>query len=155
MDKGHKKLQIYQEAHRLAVKVHSMTLALPSFERYEEGSQIRRSSKSTSANIVEGFALRKYKNEFLHYLFRSYGSSQETIEHLEILFETKSLIDKPLFTELHAAYNNLCGKILRYIQAVDRTFSLPHFMIDSQLKTQNSKPKSQIRNLEPQTTQKN
>ncbi|MEX1138429.1 MAG: four helix bundle protein [Bacteroidota bacterium] len=40
-----------------------MSLTLPSFERYEEGSQIRRPSKSISSNIVEGFALRKYKND--------------------------------------------------------------------------------------------
>lgn len=71
MEKGHKKLEIYQMAHRLAVRVHEMSLKLPAFERFEEGSQIRRSSKSIPSNIVEGFALRRYKNEFLHYLFRS------------------------------------------------------------------------------------
>ncbi|MBI1804999.1 MAG: four helix bundle protein [Ignavibacteriae bacterium] len=59
MSEGHKKLQIYQQAHSLAVDVHEMTLTLPSFERFEEGSQIRRSSKSIVSNIVEGYALRK------------------------------------------------------------------------------------------------
>jgi len=48
-------------------------------------------------NIVEGYALRRYKNEFIHYLFRPYGSSQETIELLELLFETESLKDEELF----------------------------------------------------------
>jgi|ERR1041385_2300883 four helix bundle protein len=128
MGKGYKDLQIYNEAHNLAVKIHAMTLSLPSFERYEEGSQIRRSSKSTSANIVEGFALRRYKNEFIHFLFRAYGSCEETIEHLEILHDTRSLINESLFSELYEAYNGLCGKILRYIQVVDRTFDFPHFM---------------------------
>lgn len=79
---GYKKLEIYQMAHSLAVRIHRLTLSLPAFERYEEGSQIRRSAKSVAANIVEGYALRKYKNEFIHFLFRSYASAGETIEHL-------------------------------------------------------------------------
>lgn len=66
MDKGHKNLEIYQLAHTLAVKVHELSLKLSSFERFEEGSQIRRSAKSISSNIVEGYALRRYKNEFAH-----------------------------------------------------------------------------------------
>ncbi len=74
-----------------------MTLSLPPFERYEEGSQIRRSTKSASANILEGYALRRYKNEFVRYLFRAYGSAEETLEHLEFLYDTESLKDENLF----------------------------------------------------------
>ena len=128
MEQGVKKLEIYQLAHSLAVKVHQLTLNLPSFERFEEGSQIRRSAKSVSANIVEGYALRKYKNEFIHYLFRAYGSAEETIEHLELLFETKSLKDENFFKELFDSYNLFCGKMLRYIQAVDKEYETPNFM---------------------------
>ncbi len=128
MQAGHKKLEIYQIAHDLAVRVHQMTLELPPFERFEEGSQIRRSAKSVSANIVEGYALRRYKNEFIHFLFRAYASAEETIEHLELLFDTHSFKDKNRFKEFVDAYNTLCGKILRYIQAVDKTFEMPLFM---------------------------
>ena len=128
MNEGHRKLQIYQQAHQLATEIHAMTLQLPSLERFEEGSQIRRSSKSVAANIVEGYALRKYKNEFIHYLFRAYGSCEETMEHLELLFDTKSFTDEALFAQLREHTNNLCGKILRYIQAIDRSFAMPSFM---------------------------
>ncbi len=131
MIKGYKKLQIYQEAHNLAIQIHSMSLGLPSLERFEESSQIRRSSKSISANIVEGFALRRYKNEFIHYLFRAYASGEETIEHLELLYDTKSLDDEVAFMNLHKSYDILCGKLLRFIQAVDRTFDIPNFIKDS------------------------
>ena len=68
MEEGYTKLEIYHLSHALGVRVHEMTLQLPKFEMYEEGSQIRRSAKSVSTNIVEGFALRKYKNEYIHYL---------------------------------------------------------------------------------------
>ena len=132
-DKGHKKLEIYQLAHSLAVRVHKMSLTLPPHERYEEGSQIRRSAKSVPSNIVEGYALRRYKAEFIHYLFRAYGSGQETIEHLELLFDTGSLSDKGLFEDLISEYNKLVGKLLRYIQAVDDSFEMPLFMKEPQV----------------------
>ena len=149
MEQGYKKLEIYKLSHSLGVTVHKMSLSLPQFERYEEGSQIRRSSKSISSNTVEGYALRRYKNEFVHYLFRSYGSAEETIEHLEYLFETGSLTDESLFKELHASYNNLCGKLLRYIQAVDKEFEMPNFMKEP---IEEYSVESQIPNRQPQTS---
>ena len=45
---SYKKLEIWQIANELVIKIHKMTLnELPKFELYEEGSQIRRSSKSS------------------------------------------------------------------------------------------------------------
>ena len=133
MNEGHKKLQIYQQAHHLAIEIHAITLQLPSFERFEEGSQVRRSSKSVAVNIVEGFALRKYKNEFIHYLFGAYGSCEESLEHLELLFDTKSMTDQTAFSRLREDTDNLCGKILRYIQAIDKSFEMPSFMKESEV----------------------
>lgn len=115
---GYKKLKVYRQAHTLALKVHEMSLVLPKHELYEEGSQIRRSSKSVSSNIVEGFALRHYKNQYLRYLSLAYASSQETIEHLDYLFETGSLEDENLCRELSHDYDGLCGMLFNLIQAV-------------------------------------
>ena len=59
-------LEIYVLAKEPAVRVHKMTLErLPKFELYEEGSQIRRSSKSIVSTIVEGYGRRRYKNDFV------------------------------------------------------------------------------------------
>lgn len=104
MEDGYKKLEIYNLAHLLGVEIHGMTLRLPKFEMYEEASQIRRSSKSGSTNIVEGFALRKYKNEYIHYLYHAYGSSEETVEHLQYLFDTKSLLIESEYNQLVSNY---------------------------------------------------
>lgn len=119
MEKGHKKLKIYGMAHELATRVHSMTLKLPKFERYEEGGQIRRSSKSVSSNIVEGYALRRYKNEYMHYLFRAYASSEETVEHLEYLRETESLKDDAVYEELMRGYSELNKMLFGFLQSVE------------------------------------
>lgn len=117
-EEGYKKLKIYKIAHELALKVHKMSLSLPKFEFYEEGSQIRRSSKSVSSNIVEGYSLRRYKNEYLRYLSQAYASCQETIEHLDYLYETNSLKEKILYEELNKAYNELCGMLFNFTQSV-------------------------------------
>jgi four helix bundle protein len=62
---SYRDLEIYRLAHALAVDVHVASLALPKYELYEEGSQVRRAAKSTPANIVEGFGRRRYKAEFI------------------------------------------------------------------------------------------
>jgi len=63
--KSYRDLQVYQLAKNLAIKIHKMSMSLPKHELYEEGSQIRRSSKSVAANIVEGYAKRDYKSDYL------------------------------------------------------------------------------------------
>lgn len=128
MDGGYHKLEIYNLSHSIGVRVHAMTLQLPKIELYEEGSQIRRSTKSVSSNIVEGFALRKYKNEFLHYLYRAYGSSEESLEHLRYLFETKSFLDEKLFLELKNEMSTLNGKLFRFIQSVEKDHDTPAYL---------------------------
>jgi len=55
-----------------------MSLGLPQFEMYEEGSQLRRSSKSVTANIVEGYGRRKYKAELLKFMIYAHASCDET-----------------------------------------------------------------------------
>ena len=117
-NRGYKKLKIYRAAHDLAVRVHKMSLKLPKFEMFEEGSQIRRSSKSVSSNIVEGYALRRYKQEYIHYLARALGSSLETVEHLEFLFETESLKDEALYRDLHEKYGELNSMLYRFVESI-------------------------------------
>ena len=53
--KSYLDLEIYQLAYKLAIEVHEMSLTLPKYELYEQGSQIRRSSKSIKDNIAEGY----------------------------------------------------------------------------------------------------
>jgi four helix bundle protein len=116
--KSYKDLEIFQLAKELAVRIHKTTLdKLPKFEMYEEGSQIRRSSKSIVSNIVEGFGRRRYKNEFIQFLTYAIASCDETKGHLEILYETESL-EKVLFEELFCRYLELGAKIFNFREAV-------------------------------------
>lgn len=114
---SYKDLEVYQLAHRLAVETHKTSLALPKFELYEEGSQLRRAAKSIPANIVEGYGRRRYKNDFIRFLTYAHASCNETIEHLEILIETNSVpADKG--KTLLQDYDLLGRKLNRFIQSV-------------------------------------
>lgn len=42
-------------------------------------------------NILEGYGRKRYKMEYIKFLTYSIASNDETIDHLENLFETKSL----------------------------------------------------------------
>lgn len=117
---NYKDLEVWQIARELSIEIHKMTLSLPKFEMYEEGSQIRRSSKSVRSNIVEGYGRRKYKNEFIKFIVYAIASTDETIDHLETLFETESLKDEILFTNLLDKSNLLGKKLIKFLDAVEK-----------------------------------
>ena len=117
--KSYKDLEIYLLSKKLAVRVHKMTLDdLPKFEMFEEGSQIRRSSKSIVSNIVEGYGRRRYKNEFVRFLTYAVGSCDETKAHLEMLYETGSLDKQNIFEQLINGYEEVGSKLFRFREAV-------------------------------------
>ena len=117
---SYKDLDIYKLGHKLAVEVHKMTIKdLPRFELYEEGSQLRRSSKSIVVNVVEGFGRRRYKQEFIQFLTYSLASCDETKEHIEFLFDTGSLKNRLQFEYFLSGYEELGAKIYKFIRAVE------------------------------------
>ena len=116
---SYKDLEIYQLGHKLAVEIHMMTLELPKFEMYEEASQIRKSTKAIPSNIVEGFGRKHYQQEYIRFLIFAHSSCNETIEHLETLFQTKSLTDKSKFDYFMEGYDKLGRKLNRFIQAIE------------------------------------
>jgi four helix bundle protein len=116
---SYRDLDIYKKAHKLAVEIHEMSLQLPKFEMYEEGSQIRKSSKSVKSTMVEGYGRRRYKQDFIKFLTYSLASCDETRDHLETLYETKSLRDKAKYKYFCKEYDHLGKMISNFIKSVD------------------------------------
>jgi len=118
---SYKKLEIWERAREVSIAIHKITLTeLPKFEMYEEGSQIRRSSKSIRSNIVEGYGRRRYVMEYIRFLTFSIASNDETTDHLETLFETGSLKNKIEYDDLHDQLEVLGKKLNLFIQAIER-----------------------------------
>ena len=117
----YKKLEIWQIADDLVVQIHKMTLKeLPMFEMYEEGGQIRRSSRSVKSLIVEGYGRRAYKQDFLRFLVNSIASNDETLDHLENLHKTESLNNNQLYQQLHEKIEILGKKLNSFINSVQK-----------------------------------
>ena len=124
--RSYRDLEIWKMARELVVPVHKMTLEkLPKFEMYEEGSQIRRSSKSISSNIVQGYGRSRYKNEYIKFLTYGLASCDETRDHLEMLYDTGSLSDKTLYEDLCKRYDILGRKLNNFRQSVILGSALP------------------------------
>ena len=113
-------LEIYQLAYKLSIEVHHLTLRLPKYEMYEQGSQVRRSSKRIKDTIAEGYGRKRYKLDFIKYLVFAHASCDETISHLNSISEIHFPLE-PL-TDLLNRYNQLGKKINSFIQYVDKSW---------------------------------
>ena len=102
-------LEVYNKLFDLALEVSNITLTYPKFELYELGSQTRRSSNSSPANLAEGFD-NKHTNIYLECISRAQGEIRETQHHLKIAWK-KGYITQEKFEELYNKYNE-CGKML-------------------------------------------
>lgn len=118
---SYRNLDIWKLARIAVIEIHSMSLTLPRFEQFEEAQQIRRSSKTVKSCIVAGYGRRRYKADYIKFLIYALSSNDETIDHLETLFETTSLKDESLYNSLHSKLEELGKKLNNFIQAVERS----------------------------------
>lgn len=120
--KSYKDLEIYKLAYNIAIRVHKASLKLPQFEFYEQGGQIRRSTKSIKDTIVEGYGRRRYKAEFIRYLIYSQASCDEATNQAITIIELYPDISE--FTEIQNDLD-LLGKMvnnfIRYVESEWRT----------------------------------
>ncbi len=122
---SYKNLEVWKLAREGVIDIHTMSLALPKFEQFEEAQQIRRSVKSVKSNIVEGYGRRKYKQDFIRFLVIAIASLDETIDHLETLMETESLKDKAVFDNLNSKLILLSKKLINFLKAVEEKHNEP------------------------------
>jgi four helix bundle protein len=71
-------LRVYQLSHKLAMDIFWLTSSFPNEEKYSLTDQIRRSSRSVSANIAEGWGKRAFEPVLKRHLVDSMGSLEET-----------------------------------------------------------------------------
>ncbi|MFP7657021.1 four helix bundle protein [Chryseobacterium proteolyticum] len=76
--KFHQDLRVFQKSFEMAIAVYELSKSFPKEELYSLKDQIRRSSRSVSANISEAWGKRKYEKSFIAKLTDSEGEARET-----------------------------------------------------------------------------
>lgn len=84
---------------------------------------MRKSSKSVTSMIVEGYGRRRYKADYIKYLVYSQAECDETMVHLDFLAETGSVTDNEKMATLKRDYDILSKRINKYIQWVEDNFN--------------------------------
>jgi four helix bundle protein len=115
--RSYKELEIYKLAYALSIRVHKASLKLPQFELYEQGSQIRRSTKSIKDNIVEGYGRRRYKAEFIRYLIFAQASGDEATNQAVTIIELYPNISE--YVEIQNELDVLGKMINNFIKYVE------------------------------------
>ncbi|HUS86674.1 MAG TPA: four helix bundle protein [Bacteroidales bacterium] len=118
---SYRDLEIYQKAFDLAIRVHKATLKLPKLELFEQGSQLRKSSKSVKDTIVEGYGRKRYKAEFIRFLTFAHASCDEATD--QVLTITKLYPDRDDFKPLLIEYEQLGKQIYSFIEYVENNWN--------------------------------
>src|SRR3990167_7167718 len=111
------KLNVYQDAIVLSLKLYKLTNRFPRHERFGLVSQLRRAAVSISLNIAEGSS--RTKKEFAHFLDMARGSCYELIPLLKISFELRYIKE----IEYQAYYERI-DLLVRKINALKKSINL-------------------------------
>jgi four helix bundle protein len=76
-------LEVYKKARDFRKGMYGVARKLPTFEKYELASQIRRAAVSLTNNIAEGHGRFHYLEQ-LKFLFQARGSLQELLDDLNV-----------------------------------------------------------------------
>ncbi len=122
-------LEVYQKLCQLHLEVCELTHAWPVEEKYELGSQVRRSSNSSPAQLAEKNDDRHIRNK-IEGVNRSRGKASETIHHL-FMARLKAYMSEELYHSFRARYkecirmlNGLEKSMERHIPEKDRRWEI-------------------------------
>lgn len=106
----YRKLIGYQKAFNLAMEIFHLTKKFPPEEKFSLIDQVRRSSRSVCANLVEAYKRRRYKDYFISKLNDSETENAETQVWLDF-----SLACGYIDSEKHKALTDLNDEVAKLI----------------------------------------
>jgi four helix bundle protein len=107
-----KDLRVYQLSFEAAMRIFEVSKHWPKHEQYALTDQIRRSSRSVSANIAEAWRKRRYVSSFISKLSDADAEVAETQVWLEFALKC-GYIEEALFAELHSQYDQIAGGLVK------------------------------------------
>jgi len=109
--KSHRELKVYQMSFDVGMKIFNLSKTFPKEETYSLTDQMRRSSRSVSANIAEAFRKRRYPKHFVSKLTDSEAESAETQVWLDYALACK-YINNENYEKLNKQYENIIGMLV-------------------------------------------
>ena len=109
------KLDAWQEARRLAVKIYKLTRQFPEKEKFGLVSQMRRCSISISSNIAEGTSRSTSKDQIRFYEI-AYGSLMELLNQAIISADLEMLLAENL-VDIRLDIDSIAHKLTRLTQS--------------------------------------
>ncbi len=107
----HEQLEVYRLSFQAAIDVFELTKSFPPEERFSLTDQIRKSSRSVSANIAEGWRKRRYRAAFQSALNVAEAEAAETQTWLRFANECDYLSNEST-RRLAAVYEAVIGKLV-------------------------------------------
>ena len=108
-------LEVYKKLCQLHIEVCNLTHIWPQEEKYELGSQVRRSSNSSPSQLAEKNDDRHIRNK-IEGVNRSRGEAAETIHHLYIA-KLKGYISEKDYREFRGRYK----ECIRMLNGLEKT----------------------------------
>ena len=112
-------LKVWQEGHRLVILVYRFTKQFPKEELYSIVDQMKRAVASITANIVEGFGRKSYR-EKIQFYYMAKGSLLELKNFLLIAKDVGYLKEKDFNVLMDQA--NLVDQLLQGFIKKTKTF---------------------------------
>ena len=107
----HTDLDVYNLAFDAAMEIFRLSMNFPIEERYSLTDQIRRASRSVSANIAEGWNKRRYPAAFISKLADSAGEAGETEVWLQFAVKC-SYLEAEQTRPLYNTYDEIIAKLV-------------------------------------------
>jgi len=109
--KSHRELKAYKLSFEAGMAIFNLSKKFPKEETYSLTDQMRRSSRSVSANIAEAFRKRRYPKSFVSKLSDSESESAETQVWLDYALACK-YINNEDYEKLNQQYENIIGMLV-------------------------------------------
>ena len=103
-------LEVYKLAWQLSKEIFEVSRSFPKEEMYSLTDQMRKSSRSTGAQIAEAWARRKYEKHFVSKLTDADGEQQETQHWIEISLDC-AYLSEPVAKRFLSQYESV-GQML-------------------------------------------
>jgi len=107
----HWQLDVYKLSVEVAMRIFEFTKKYPREEMYSLTDQIRRSSRSVSGQIAEGWRKRKYEASFVSKLNDAEGEAAETQSWLEYSVKC-GYMERGAGRALHRNCDRIIGKLV-------------------------------------------